>query len=56
MDYLDIQCLKERKEMEEIEIKMQSTIKNRRQRSKEAKSTHTQKRNISELIHRLDSF
>lgn len=56
MDYLDIQCLKERKEIEEIEIKMQSTIKNRRQRSKESKNTHTQKRNISELIHRLDSF
>lgn len=56
MDYFDIQFLKERKEMEEIETKMQSTIKNRRQRSKESKNTHTQKRNISELIHRLDSF
>lgn len=56
MDYLDIQCLKERKEIEEIETKMQGTIKNRRQRSKEFKSAHTQKRNISELIHRLDSF
>lgn len=56
MDYLDIQCLKERKEIEEIETKMQGTIKNRRQRSKESKSTHTQKRDISEFIHRLDSF
>lgn len=56
MDYLDIQCLKERKEIEEIETKMQSTIKNRRQRIKKSKSTHTQKRDIPELIHRLDSF
>lgn len=56
MDYLDIQCLKERKEIEEIEAKMQSAIKNRRQRSEKSKNTHTQKRNLSELIHRLDSF
>lgn len=56
MDYFDIKCLKERKELEEIETKMQSTIKNRRQKSKESKSTHPQKRDISELIHRLDSF
>ena len=56
MDYLDIQCLKERKEIEEFETKMQSTIKNRRQRSKESKNPHTQKRDISEFIYRLDSF
>ena len=56
MDYLDIQYLKELKEMEKIETKVQGTIKNRRQRSEKSKNTHTQKRNLSELIHRLDSF
>lgn len=56
MDYFDIQYLKEKKEMEEFETKMQSRVKNRKGTIKKIKGAHKQERNITKFIRRIDNF
>lgn len=56
MDYFDIQYLKEKKEMEEFEFKMQSRVENRKGTSKKIEGTHKQERNITKFIRRIDNF
>lgn len=56
MDYFDIQYLKEEKEMEEFEAKMQSRIENRKGTIKKIAGAHKQERNLTKFIRRVDNF
>ncbi len=56
MDYFDIQYLKEKKEMEEFEVKMQSRVENRKGTIKKIEGAHKQERNLTKFIRRIDNF
>lgn len=56
MDYFDIQYLKEKKEMEEFEAKMQSRVENRKGTIKKIEGAHKQKRDLTKFIRRIDNF